>query len=95
MHSELGLPHSRNSQIFLKSVRDEFSNRGSARSAGICSHLKVNCKAIKKFAPIQPGDVVETISSTESLKEWTGFYPKTSLKKGIRIFANWYKDYYF
>ena len=55
---------------------------------------ELGIKAIRNFAPLQPGDVIETFSSTESLREWTGFRPKTSLKDGIKIFAKWYKDYY-
>ena len=55
---------------------------------------ELGIKAIRNFAPLQPGDVIETFSSTESLRKWTGFRPKISLKDGIKIFANWYKDYY-
>jgi UDP-glucuronate 4-epimerase len=51
-------------------------------------------EAIKKFMPMQPGDVKKTMASTERLQSWTGFKPKTSLVDGVDKFVNWYKAYY-
>ena len=51
-------------------------------------------KAKKIFLPIQPGDVEETAADISALNKWTGFKPKTSLKEGIRKFAEWYRRYY-
>ena len=51
-------------------------------------------KAIKKFLPIQPGDVPSTESNNESLEEWINFKPNTSIKDGINKFITWYKDFY-
>ena len=40
------------------------------------------------------GDVKETKADNSILKEWIGIHPTTSMKNGVRIFLNWYKDYY-
>tara|TARA_B100000989_G_scaffold59069_1_gene40237 strand:+ start:8234 stop:9253 length:1020 start_codon:yes stop_codon:yes gene_type:complete len=51
-------------------------------------------KAIKKFLPMQLGDVKETASDTTALQEWIDFCPDTSLRSGIKKFATWFLDYY-
>jgi len=51
-------------------------------------------KAIRKNAPMQPGDVLQTYADTSKLIEAFDFKPETSLKEGIVHFANWYKKYY-
>ena len=50
--------------------------------------------AIKKFLPIQKGDVEATFADTSLLTEWIGFSPKTSIKSGIYKFVEWYKSYH-
>ncbi len=51
-------------------------------------------KAIIKNYPMQPGDLIKTSASTKLLEEWIGTQRKTSLEKGIKIFINWFKEYY-
>ena len=51
-------------------------------------------KANKILAPIQPGDVKETLADTSSLEKWIEFKPNTSIEFGIRKFVEWYKLYY-
>jgi len=51
-------------------------------------------KAIKKFKPIEPGDVIKTSSETAKLNSWINYKPNTSLEVGIPKFAEWYKSYY-
>ena len=51
-------------------------------------------KAIKKYLPIQPGDVTSTESSNKLLEEWINFKPNTSIKDGINKFVTWYKEFY-
>ena len=48
----------------------------------------------KKLVPMQPGDVPVTYADTSSLERDFGFKPKTSLREGLRKFAEWYKEYY-
>ena len=50
-------------------------------------------KAIKKFEPIQPGDVQKTFSDTKLLEEWIGYKPKVSVEEGVRRFACWFLEY--
>ncbi|MDA7562987.1 NAD-dependent epimerase [Gammaproteobacteria bacterium] len=51
-------------------------------------------KAIKKYKPLQPGDVVETYADIDALKNYIGFSPETSVEIGVNNFVEWYKDYY-
>ena len=37
-------------------------------------------KAIKKFEPMHKGDVRSTFSDSESIQNWTGYRPNTSIK---------------
>ena len=44
--------------------------------------------------PLQKGDVKQTLSNINLLKNITGYKPKINYKFGINKFINWYKDYY-
>ncbi len=55
---------------------------------------ELKLKAIKRFLPMQKGDVHSTLSDISLLKKITKYNPKTSYKSGIRKFIDWYKDYY-
>ena len=48
----------------------------------------------KKLVPMQPGDVPITYADTSALEADFGFKPSTSLREGLRKFAEWYKVYY-
>ena len=48
----------------------------------------------KELVPMQPGDVPETFADTTPLERDYGFKPNTSLRSGLRKFAEWYKEYY-
>lgn len=51
-------------------------------------------EAHKKLVPMQPGDVPVTYADTTALEEDFGFKPATSLREGLRKFAEWYKVFY-
>lgn len=51
-------------------------------------------EAHKKLVPMQPGDVPVTYADTEALSQDFGYCPTTSLRDGLRKFAEWYKAYY-
>lgn len=51
-------------------------------------------EAHKKLVPMQPGDVPVTYADTNALEEDFGFRPSTSLRDGLRKFAEWYKEFY-
>ena len=48
----------------------------------------------KQLVPMQPGDVPVTYADTPPLEQDFGFRPSTSLREGLRRFAEWYKVYY-
>jgi len=51
-------------------------------------------KAIKNFQPMQPGDVVSTAAKMDLLNSWVEYKPTTSIENGIRLFSEWYLDYF-
>lgn len=51
-------------------------------------------EAHKEFVPMQPGDVPVTYADTSALERDFGFRPNTSLREGLRKFAEWYKAFY-
>ncbi len=51
-------------------------------------------EAHKKLVPMQPGDVPVTYADTSGLEKDFGYRPKTSLRDGLRAFAEWYKEFY-
>lgn len=51
-------------------------------------------EAHKKLVPMQPGDVPVTYADTEALEKDYGYRPATTLREGLRKFAEWYKAYY-
>ena len=51
-------------------------------------------EAHKELVPMQPGDVPVTYADTTPLEEDFGFRPGTSLREGLRRFAQWYAAYY-
>ncbi len=51
-------------------------------------------EAHKELVPMQPGDVPVTYADTSALEEDFGFKPSTSLREGLRLFAEWYGRYY-
>ena len=48
----------------------------------------------KELVPMQAGDVPVTFADTTPLERDFGFKPCTSLRDGLRKFAEWYKAYY-
>ena len=51
-------------------------------------------EAHKELVPMQPGDVPVTYADVTELEQDFGFRPATSLREGLRKFAQWYKIYY-
>ena len=48
----------------------------------------------KELVPMQAGDVPVTYADTSALERDFGFKPDTSLRDGLRRFAQWYKEFY-
>ena len=51
-------------------------------------------EAHKELVPMQPGDVPVTYADVTALERDFGFKPSTSLREGLRKFAEWYKVFY-
>lgn len=50
-------------------------------------------RAHMELVAMQPGDVPVTFADTSALEADFGFKPSTSLREGLRKFAEWYRDY--
>lgn len=51
-------------------------------------------EAHKELVPMQAGDVPVTYADTSALERDFGYKPNTSLRDGLRKFAEWYKEFY-
>lgn len=51
-------------------------------------------EAHKELVPMQPGDVSVTYADTSALERDFGYKPSTSLREGLRKFAEWYAKFY-
>ena len=72
---------------FVKILQEELVG------AGVLSE-DYDFEAHKKLVPMQPGDVPVTYADTSALEKDFGFKPSTSLRDGLRKFAQWYKEFY-
>ncbi len=53
----------------------------------------LGCEALKRFAPMQAGDVYMTAADTASLERIFNWKPCTAISEGLMKFAHWYKEY--
>lgn len=51
-------------------------------------------EAHKEMLPMQPGDVPITFADTSEFEREFSFKPNTSLREGLRRFAEWYRQFY-
>ena len=56
--------------------------------------ITYNFEEHKQLVAMQPGDVPVTYADTKPLEDDFGFKPNTSLRTGLRKFAEWYAKYY-
>ena len=54
----------------------------------------VGKRAIKRFLPLQPGDVPDTYCNSDLLEASLGFRPSTPIRNGVKHFVDWYRNYY-
>ncbi|MFC2117548.1 NAD-dependent epimerase/dehydratase family protein [Bacteroidota bacterium] len=55
---------------------------------------ELGIEALKRFLPMQAGDVNTTWADVEDLVDNFDYKPNTNISEGIRNFVNWYKKYY-
>ena len=56
--------------------------------------MNLNKKAIKEMLPMQAGDLEKTWANVDGLISDYGYNPTTTLQKGIKMFVEWYKNFY-
>lgn len=53
-----------------------------------------NKVSIKNMCTMQPGDVISTFADINNLVIDTGFKPSIPINDGVKLFLDWYVDYY-
>ncbi|MEZ5465327.1 MAG: NAD-dependent epimerase/dehydratase family protein [Lysobacteraceae bacterium] len=48
----------------------------------------------RRYEPMQPGDMVETMASTDAARDAFGFEPETRLEDGLPPVVEWCRDYF-
>lgn len=51
-------------------------------------------EAVKRFEPMQPGDVKATYADIAAIERDFGFRPKTTIEEGVPRFVEWYRTFY-
>ncbi len=51
-------------------------------------------KAVRKYLPMQPGDVPATFADITAIRNDYGFEPTTSIDQGLARFVGWYRQYF-
>lgn len=74
-------------------------NIGNASPVLITDYIQalektIGISAIYNYMPMQIGDVPATHADINALQDFIRFRPKTSVEIGIRLFFDWYKNYY-
>ena len=83
----IGNNHPENLMEFVKILGEELINAKVLPSDfDIKSHMKL--------VPMQKGDVPITYADTSDLERDFGYKPSTSLRDGLRKFAEWYHNFY-
>lgn len=83
----IGNSHPENLLDFVEILQEELIKAGVLPS-------DYDFEAHKELVPMQPGDVPITYADTSALEKDYGFKPSTSLRDGLRKFAEWYKEFY-
>lgn len=83
----IGNSHPEDLMEFVNVLAEELKNAGV-----LCDDFNIE-DYIEKV-PMQPGDVPITYADTSRLEQDFGFKPTTSLREGLKRFAEWYREYY-
>lgn len=83
----IGNSHPENLNDFVTILIEELKNAGVLdNNFDLASHIEL--------LPMQPGDVEVTYADINELEKDFGYRPNTTLREGLKSFAQWYKDYY-
>lgn len=74
-------------------------NIGGGRPTGLMEFIAaleaaLGRTAVKRFLPMQDGDVRATWASADLLHALTGYVPSTPVGEGVARFVDWYRDTY-
>ncbi|EET61736.1 NAD dependent epimerase/dehydratase family protein [Marvinbryantia formatexigens DSM 14469] len=83
----LGNGHPENLLDFADTLQQELIRAGVLPAVD-------NFEKCREFKAMQPGDVAVTYADTVPFERTFGFKPSTSLRDGLRKFAEWYGDFY-
>lgn len=83
----IGNSHPENLLDFVQILQEEL-----IRAGGLPKDY--DFEAHKELVPMQAGDVPITFADTTPLERDFGFKPSTTLRDGLRKFAEWYKEFY-
>lgn len=83
----IGNNHPENLLDFVRILQEELIRAGVLPA-------DYDFEAHKELVPMQPGDVPVTYADTSALEQDFDFKPGTSLRDGLRKFAEWYKTFY-
>jgi len=77
----------------------EVFNLGNHRSENLMDFIHLieefsGRKAQINYLPIQPGDVPETYADITDTTAKLGFQPTTNIREGVKLFLDWYFEYY-
>ena len=83
----IGNSHPENLLDFVQILQEELIRAGELPK-------DYDFEAHKELVPMQAGDVPITFADTTPLERDFGFKPSTTLRDGLRKFAEWYKEFY-
>ena len=83
----IGNNHPENLLDFVQILQEELVRAGVLPK-------EYDFEAHKERVRMQAGDVPVTYADTSALERDFGFKPQTSLREGLRRFAEWYSEYY-
>jgi len=74
-------------------------NIGNGRPVSLSEFINVletelRIEAVKEPYPMQPGDMEITYADVAKLSALIDYRPSTPIKKGLRLFVSWYREYH-
>jgi len=88
---------------FLLSIHKKYDfeifNLGRGKPVHLVSFIEIierllGTTSLKKYVPMQKGDMSATWADISKSKDMLDFEPKVDLETGVKNFIDWYKDYY-
>jgi UDP-glucuronate 4-epimerase len=82
-----------------KTPKADVFNIGNSKPVPLMNFITImeEClgkRAKKHYLPMQDGDVKITYADTTKIQIETGYKPNSDLKKGVKLFINWFYLYY-